>query len=269
MHREDSTHVATSVARGACHRGTTDFSFACAVCRSPEAFRQIVRGPVRGFLPHTGLIAAMGLGEGDGTRLRCLMGIDVPSALANERERRVHPSLQELVRKWFKCRQPVLLKPPRGSGAVTKADADAGTLRQAGRIAIHGEVDLYTRAWSYFIFTGIPAAMAAPTVAHRLQLLAPMLSAPLMKLVAGQCHQPDAARRAERRRKATPPMDRRRLLEPGDRQLERLQVAGRAHPGAASLREAGRQEPGRSHSGGSARLLAARRSAKRPLKAAS
>ena len=184
MHREDSTHVATSVARGACHRGTTDFSFACAVCRSPEAFRQIVRGPVRGFLPHTGLIAAMGLGEGDGTRLRCLMGIDVPSALANESERRVHPSLQELVRKWFKCRQPVLLKPPRGSGAVTRTDADAGTLRQAGRIAIHGEVDLYTRAWSYFIFTGIPAAMATPTVAHRLKLLAPMLSAPLMKLVA-------------------------------------------------------------------------------------
>lgn len=212
MHLEDSTRIATSApARStAARRGLspTDFSFACTVCRCPEAFRHIVRGPVRGFVPHEGLIAVLGRGEGSDARARRMIGVDASPSLLDEKTRTLDPVLKKLAARWFESRKPSVQWLPRLGGGQ-------------GRLALHGEVDLHTRAWAYFIFTGVPLEMNVGTLTHRLQLIAPLLMAPLSNLDAA-----DFTGEA--------------LLEgldDGERQMLQWIVEGRSNPEIAHMRQ--------------------------------
>jgi DNA-binding CsgD family transcriptional regulator len=187
--------------------GPADFSFACAVCRCPEAFRHIVRGPVRDFVPHKGLIAVLGRGEGSEARARRMIGIDTSPSLIHETARKLDPALEKLAAKWFQGRKPFVQQPSRPS--------------PHGRLALHGEVDLYTRAWAYFIFTGVPLEMNAGTLVHRLQLIAPLLMAPLANVDAADVSS-DAL------------LD---DLDDADRQLLKWMIEGRTNPEIACLQQ--------------------------------
>jgi len=221
---EDLRHVAASAAvpsttawRG---RGPTDLSFACAVCRSPEAFRQIVRGPVRSFLPHKGLIAALGQGEGGDSRLRRLVGIDVQARLLDEKARCLHPVLEGMVEKWFRTREPLLQRVPWPSGPSSATLWRDTKVLPAGWLALHGEVDLYTRAWSYFFFTGMPDELHPSILIHRLQLIAPILMAPLSNVEAANASCENLIDD----------------LNAGERQLLQWIVEGRSNPQIARFR---------------------------------
>ena len=189
--------------------------------RDEEAFRRLVRDLVRPLLPHALLLAVVGSLDLDHLRINSIVFVDYPSGGNEIIPRTINLRERPIVRRWLWTREPIVVELPRDAGSMSERERFEIETLNLGRLAIHGVLDLTSRAGTYFSFGRVPAEFNEESLMVRLRLLAPILH---MGLVNVTGHDPSTEPSALRK------------LSKTEEELLRWVAAGRSNREIASLR---------------------------------
>ena len=83
---------------------------------------------------------------------------------------------------WLSSREPLVLDPGRPEDAVWSLPVTARDADDAGRIAMHGQIDISARMATHFCLAGVGRDDPIETLRHRLRLVTPHLHAAFLSI---------------------------------------------------------------------------------------
>lgn len=153
---------------------------ACAV-HDKATFARLVDSHVRQILPHGFMLAVIGQLSFDHLTVHNHVAVNYPGwALAQVTQ---PSSMRErpLLQRWLHTRAPVIVCTKTDRHLMSEREVFESEAIQMNRLALHGLPDLTSRMGSYFSFADVAPDLDAQTIAHRLQLITPMLHVALFQ----------------------------------------------------------------------------------------
>ncbi len=198
-----------------------ELSRACADCCSEAQFIEIVRTWVRPLLPHGLLAAAVGRVDLNHLEVLRLIGVDYPQGALELLPKVLNLRERPVVQAWLAAREPLIVSLPRDANRLSSRERLEIESFGLGRLAIHGAVDVSSRAGVYLSFGQVDEALTDEALKGQLRLIAPPLSQALMTVHS--------------RARASSP-DPLNSLSPAERELLFWLVVGRSNAEIAQLR---------------------------------
>lgn len=194
---------------------------ACMAAQDEDGFRRLVREHVRPLLPHELLVAVVGTLDLEHLCIKSIVFVDYPPGGDEMIPRTINLRERPIVRQWVRTREPIVVELPRDAHSMSPRERSEIEILELGRLAIHGVLDLSSRAGTYFSFGRVPRSLDEKALKDRLRMLAPLLH---MGLVNVSGHAPSSEPSALR------------SLSKTEEELLRWVAAGRSNREIASLR---------------------------------